>query len=251
MKTKLFFIKYIFLSVLVVLFLIGVGGCESLSAQTLEPASLHLAPAAGSFKRGEVFKLDIVLDTGGNDIEGVDVYHLRYPKELLLVKDALPEQEGLQIEPGALFSDTVFNTAVQENGWISFSQVNKPGQYFNGTGTLASVVFEVVGTGRAELVFDFTQGETTDCNVVSSGRDVLGRVKGAFFDIPTAIESMAVSRRSEPPTQPAQRVSDYRQTLTFITFQWVAVGIAVIFLVVLLILRFRVYSKKKKSAVKQ
>jgi hypothetical protein len=168
--------------------------CIALSANAqLEPlATLSLNPSTGTFMVGDIFDIEILLDTGGYEIGGVDIHFLNYDSSILEVQDAIDISPGIQILPGSLMTFTPANSVDETTGRIDFSQISFGGSTFIGSGVLATVTFKVVGTGITDLVFDFTPGQTTDTNVACcAGVDVLASATGAQFTT-TAIISIAI-----------------------------------------------------------
>jgi|SRR3989344_3241145 len=147
-----------------------------------EPAAvLALNPTTKSVKQGEIFKVDIVLDTTSTPVDGVDVYSLHYNPTILEVIDDLPGQKGVQIEPGGIMSFNVVNLVDESSGTIKFSQVAAIGKRFMGKGVLATINFKAIGRGTADLKFDFKKGDTIDTNAAYRGKDQLTRVIDATY----------------------------------------------------------------------
>jgi hypothetical protein len=149
-------------------------------------ATLSLNPSVKSLKVGDIFQVDIELDTKGNDTDGVDIHYLHYNPSLL---------KALSVQEGNLYPITDVKAIDNANGTIDFSQTTAGGTTFNGTGTVATVSFKALSKGTATLNFDFTPGDTTDSNVSKAGgahEDILSAVSGATYTI---------SGTSGPPRQ--------------------------------------------------
>lgn len=186
-------------------FFLALGVCSFLLTNTVsaQQASLSLSPASGSYKTGQIFSVNILLNTGGANTDGVDVYYLHYPSGLLEVQDADVVASGVQITPGALYPSTLSNVVSSSGGTIDFSQVSSGGNFYSGSGTLATISFKVLSTGTATLSFDRIAGSTIDCNVVSSGGDILNAATGASFVLsanvpPTATASVNPTSGAAP-----------------------------------------------------
>lgn len=149
-------------------------------------ATLSFEPESQEFVVGDTFSVDIILDTAGNDVDGVDIYSLYYDPTLLEVVDNLPRQSGTQIKAGSLISQnggSSGNSVNKTEGTILFSQPASGGQYFNGKGVLATIQFKALKPGDANLKFDFIPGSTVETNVVGHGIDLLSHVGEANFSI--------------------------------------------------------------------
>ena len=172
----------------------------SVKAQLVPRATLSLNPATGTFTVGEIFDVDILLDTGGYAIAGVDIHFLNYDPNILEVQDADPATPGIQITPGTLMSSNQLNEVNSSAGTIDFGQITSGGSTFTGSGVLATVTFEVISVGTTDLVFDFTPGNTRDSNVACCGGfDVLASATGAQFTTTSIIPvTVDIHPGSEP-----------------------------------------------------
>jgi hypothetical protein len=130
-------------------------------------ATLDLAPSETVVKKGEVIAVDIILDTEGANIDGVDLYSLNYDPEIFT---------AVSIIPGTLMPYTIYSD-IEEDGNIKFSQITSVGTTFSGSGTFATVFFLAKTEGSSDLELDFVPGSTLDTNVAAEGGDVLSSVE--------------------------------------------------------------------------
>lgn len=151
------------------------------STSTSFAATLILSPASGSISAGQTITVDIMIDTKGADIDGVDVYSLRYNSSILEVVDSNPSTSGVQISPGSLFPLTLTNKVTP--GIIQLSQVTSGGTSYKGAGKLATITFKGVANGTSAVTFDFTAGSTSDTNVAGGGVDKLTSVAGGSYTV--------------------------------------------------------------------
>ncbi|MEK7493744.1 MAG: dockerin type I domain-containing protein [Patescibacteria group bacterium] len=170
--------KKYFLSALVI-----IGGVVPAAAFG---ATISVTPSSGAYQVGNIITAQIMVDTQGSAIEGVDVRYLNYNPSLLEVQDENTSIAGVQIAPGTLMPNTVANTVDTALGRIAFSQVINGNATFTGSGVLATVRFRVLAPGSASVVFNFTPGNTADTNIASAGMDVLTSVINAVYAL-TAI----------------------------------------------------------------
>jgi len=147
-------------------------------------ATLSLSPASKNITIGDVFAVDILLNTAGNPVDGVDVYQIHYNPSLLEVIDDISTSAGVQILPGALLPNTIINSVDAAAGKISFSQGVGGGSYTNNTNeALATIHFRAKSFGSAQVTFDFSPLLTTDSNVTSFGEDVLSAVVNGVYTL--------------------------------------------------------------------
>ena len=121
-------------------------------------ATLALSPASGSHGTNNIFSVNVMLDTHGSSVQGVDIISLHYDPSLLEVQDEDVSAIGVQVAPGVLMQNTVFNMADSAAGTITFSQITASGGSFTGSGVLAVIRFKALSSGSAAVTFDFTQG---------------------------------------------------------------------------------------------
>jgi hypothetical protein len=154
-------------------------------APAASAATLSLSPSEETVSVGEVFSVNILLDTEGGVIDGVDINALNFDADILQVIDAYPGVSGVQIESGTLMQSTMVNTVDNEAGRIVFSQVTGSSAPYTSTepASLAVVTFEAMRQGTAEVTFDYSDGDTTDVNVAAVGSDVLTNVSDGTYHV--------------------------------------------------------------------
>jgi hypothetical protein len=147
-------------------------------------ATLSLSPTSTSIGVNQNFNVNINLATGGNTIDGVDIYSLRFNPAILQVVDSNVSFGGVQIAPGSLMNNTVINTVNNSAGTIQFSQSTPGGtSYSEAGGVLATITFRGIASGMSSVDFDFTLGNTNDTNVAYQGVDKLGSVVGGNYTV--------------------------------------------------------------------
>jgi len=167
-------------------------------------ATLSLSPSSGSYSLGQIFTVNILLNTQGAAIVAVDIMHLNYNPAYLEVQDENSGTSGVQILPGSLMPNTAVNSVDVVNGRITFAQsVLTPDTFTNSTGqTLASVRFRVLQIGTQPVTFNYTAASTTDCNIASyDGLDLLTSVTNGSYtladttapSVPANLNATAVS----------------------------------------------------------
>jgi peptidoglycan hydrolase-like protein with peptidoglycan-binding domain len=166
--------------------ILGIVGLSLAFAASASAATLVLSPSAQAVNVGDTFTVQVLLDTQGQPIDGVDLQALNYNPYNLQVQDADLSTVGAQIQPGTLMPNTVANTVDTTNGKIVFSQITNGGSTYTGSGVLATVTFKALVAGTANVTFGFTPGVTTDSNVASKGNDILSSVINGVFTINNA-----------------------------------------------------------------
>lgn len=148
-------------------------------AYSANAATLSLSPSKSSVQVGEVFSVDIVLDTEGAATDGVDIRYLNFDPTLLEVQ---------QVVPGTLYPSTQSNYFDNTAGIINFSQITTGGSTYNGSGTLATIEFKANASGKAEVSFNFEPGSNIDTNVASgAGADILTDADGGIYKIESGV----------------------------------------------------------------
>ncbi|MCR4322721.1 MAG: cohesin domain-containing protein, partial [Candidatus Azambacteria bacterium] len=168
-------------------------------------ATLVLSPASGSYATGDIFSVNILLNTQGSPIQGVDIVYLKYNPAFLEVQDDEGGSVGVQITSGTLMATTAINSVDTSAGKIAFSQVTTSGTSYTGSGTLATARFKALTSGTAVVAFDFILGSTIDTNVASGGEDILASVTNGSYSIsgtavPPQQDSTAPVRTSGAPS---------------------------------------------------
>ncbi len=167
---------------------------------TASAATLILSPASGTIAPGQTITVDVLLDTKGAAIDGVDVYSLRYNTSVLEVQDVNSSTSGVQIQPGSLVSITLTNMV--SGGLIKFSQVSSGGTTYTGSGKLATITFKGVASGTSPVTFDFTAGSTSDSNVAGAGEDKLTSVGNGSYTVSAATTPPTPTPVPPPVTPP-------------------------------------------------
>ncbi|HEY4503009.1 MAG TPA: cohesin domain-containing protein, partial [Candidatus Paceibacterota bacterium] len=154
-----------------------------LGGERASAATLSVSPSSSSVTNGQNFNVDILLDTAGVSVDGVDVFSLRYNPAILQVQDANTGADGIQITPGILLPITLVNSVNATNGTLQFSQVATGGSSFNGSGKLATITFRGISNGTSAVTIDFSSGSASDSNVAGGGIERLTGVNNASYTI--------------------------------------------------------------------
>lgn len=156
-----------------------------MSASSTFAATLSLSPATGTLNRGCIIPTTIQLDTQGADTDGTDAI-IFYDTSRFNVTVG-------SIQNGTIYPDYPGNVVDSQAGKISISGIASVSSPYKGTGTLATINFEVLSqaaTGATSIKFDFDpndKAKTTDSNVVERGTiaDLLNTVVDGNYTIGT------------------------------------------------------------------
>lgn len=156
-------------------------------------ATLALSPVSNTIALNQTFTVNLTLNTGGGQVDGVDVYALNFSPSVLQVVDSNSGAAGVQIAPGSLLVNTAINSVDNTAGKILFSQSTTGGTSFTGSGTIATITFKAIGAGTSPVTFDFTANNTSDTNVAYQGVDQLSSVTNASFTVDTASPAVSIT----------------------------------------------------------
>lgn len=143
------------------------------------------APAKAVLPLDQSFKLDILMDTKGQQIDAANVMVTYDPLYFQAV--AGDGKAAVSALPGQVFNlyPSAGNTIA--DGVIRVTGLNGNGSPFSGRGIFASVWFKPLkSTGSMASVFfsiDFLEGETRDSNMAFQGVDLLK----AVYDLPVNV----------------------------------------------------------------
>ncbi len=141
---------------------------EKINDNIERKAILSLSPQKEESKIGNIFPVEILLDTKDFEIDGVDVF-LKYDPKILEISG----KEGSRIRIGNIFENFMGSEINKETGLIKFSALSKPKEKFQGQGKIATINFKSLEEGMTKISFIFERGLTTDTNVSRKGEDVL------------------------------------------------------------------------------
>lgn len=140
-------------------------------------ATLSLSPLSGTLSTGSNVSISIILNTGGAKTAGTDAaIHFSADKLRLL-----------DIVNGTIYSQYVGKQIDNTGGTAQISGLASPdgSNLFSGTGTLATLNFQVLKEGTATVSIDFTAGSKNDSNVAdfATKADILSSVTNGSYTI--------------------------------------------------------------------
>jgi hypothetical protein len=193
-------------------------------ARAADAATLTLSPSSGSYDVGNVITVDIMLNTQGAAVDGVDVKYLNYNPSLLQLIDENTSIAGIQLT--ALIPELSFTNygVIASGGKIDFSVVTDGGMTYTNSAPTAMVRmrFNVLSAGTANLTFDYTSGNKLDTNVASAGGDLLTSVTNASytlaafdFSLSSGGNKAVIQGQQTTNTITATRVSGTASAVTF------------------------------------
>lgn len=120
-------------------------------------ATLQMDPPTVTTVVGNTFEVKLAVNSGGEEINAVDAFII-YDASILEVQS---------VTDGAFFPTVLHDTKKSGKAYVA-GMVDNPGTFKVGAGTVATLIFKAVKNGSTTLVFDCTQGSTTDSNVVKN-----------------------------------------------------------------------------------
>lgn len=182
-----------------------VGGAATLSLTSAAPTPVN-----------STFIVNIIMNTGGGAVYGLDINHLHFNPNMLQVVDSDSATPGVQISPGSLMSINVQNTVDNNAGIVQFSQVSDFESTFTGSGIVASITFRVIAAGTSNVTIDFVQGNSIDSNIAGLGGDILTSVTGGSYTGTAVVEPPPADTKA--PT--ISNITFSNLTGTGITIAW-------------------------------
>ena len=156
-------------------------------------AILSLDPISGTYTAGDTIDVEVVLDTENEDVIGAEVI-IQFDSAKLEVETA---------ELGDLFASKIVDGSISY-GKIIFEAKAIGSNTFNGIDTFATITFNAVADGEANVDIKFVaQGETTDSAVEANditGTDLLTQVDNAVFTIKPSVVSTTNTTSSSSAT---------------------------------------------------
>ncbi len=170
--------------------ILGTAGLFFAFAASASAATLSLSPSSQSVNVGDTFTVNVMLDTQGQPVDGVDLQAINYNPYNLQLQDADSATSGTQIQAGSLMPSTLANSVDTTNGKIVFSQITNAGSTYTGSGVLATLTFKALVAGSVPVTINFTSGATTDSNVASKGADILTSVTNGQYTINNVVSTV-------------------------------------------------------------
>lgn len=142
-------------------------------------AKMALSPGNTEFKAGCTNRLDIIVNTEGENTTAADAFLSYNPDEIEII-DQSSAASGIQLRAGKVYESYPGN--IVSNGTIRLTAFNRTG-YFNGRGVLASIIFRSKpGVQKSSIWFNFSPGRSTDSNVADVGsQDILNAAYGGTY----------------------------------------------------------------------
>ena len=162
------------------------------------PGTISLSPASGSYRMNQTFTVNVQGDSAGYLLDGSDLV-VHYDPTVLKVTS---------LTAGTMFAATPALDNNPATGEINISLVANQNQPVAVSGTLATIQFQVVGSGQTNVTLDFNSNSDAHTNMVQDGTvsQVLGSVYSASFtagilhvpqDYPTIAQALAAANSGE------------------------------------------------------
>jgi len=177
-------------------------GAEPAMAAAQSGTIIKVQASAANVKVGETVNVEIVIENVANLI-GADI-ELKFDAAILKAQDADPAKNGVQIKPGAFLSPdfVIMNGIDNATGIAQYALTQLPSSpAANGTGVIASITFEALTNGTANLSLTKADLPSSEAKPIAAtlvnGQVIVGDGGGTQ---PTAIPPTAVQPTAVPPT---------------------------------------------------
>ncbi len=151
---------------------LGTLGSGAFVARAQNPASLYAGPASGTFTVGSTFAVSLYVNTGGNDVNALDV-QLEYPPDKLQVVSPTAGKSIINIWVSQPSYDNL-GGKLRFQGAIPTPGINTD------AGLISQVVFRVTNIGTA--ILKFTDGSRVLLND-GRGTDILGQTTSGVYHL--------------------------------------------------------------------
>lgn len=141
------------------------------------PAKISLIVSKTSFKVSETIPVSVLIDTGLNNVSGVDLIVHYDPKILDATNESLVK--------GNILDEYPLLSVDSKKGLISISGVSHVKKSFNGTGQFALINLKAKKLGKTSLLIDFKPGTTSASNLVeaTTSKNILEKVDNLDLNI--------------------------------------------------------------------
>lgn len=151
---------------------------------------MSLSPATADEAVGDVFAVDVVLDTEGAGVSGVTAI-INYDTAKLQVQDDATGTgtclDGVNIKSGPNLTSCLTNTVDASAGKIRYDAGNL-GASYTGRGVIATIHFKAIAEGSAQASFSFSPSQTTNTSAVAAASgptNLLTTVNDGSYSIST------------------------------------------------------------------
>ena len=162
---------------LIFVMLISISSCQISLA--VEESTVSVTPKMITASSGDIFSIDILVDPLGNEIFGAQ-YELQFDNNLL---KATEQTGGTFLSHDGIETIEVFNNINNSIGNIKYceTRIGEPQEVGSVTdsGILASITFEVIGTGTSELKLNALLADSDAQPINSTVSDGICNVEGS------------------------------------------------------------------------
>lgn len=135
--------------------------------------TMTLSPSSGSYRVNQTITIAVQANSNGLLLDSADAV-IKYNPGILKVTS---------LTTGTLFSSILVHANDPVKGEINISGVSNSGSPQAISGTLATIQFQVIGSGVTSVIFDFNQNSDAHSEMVQdgTGAQVLGTVNSGTF----------------------------------------------------------------------
>lgn len=140
-------------------YVISQTGAPTPTLPSVSEPRIFLVPVWKTVQMGDTFDVEVKIDTAGEVVQNADVVLFYDTNYLRLTRIHNLGKDGQSFFPGP------YQTTTQGNKIYIGSSVTQPHESRSGLGSLATMTFQALRSGVAELNFDCTPGKTSDTNI--------------------------------------------------------------------------------------
>jgi Cohesin domain/Periplasmic copper-binding protein (NosD) len=177
---------------------IGQAARKTISKVPTSSGTISLSPANGSYRVNQSFSVNIQANSSGLQLDGADMV-VHYDPTVLKVTNMVA---------GTIFADTPTLANNPAIGEINIGGIANKGQPVIVSGTLATIQFQVIGSGQTNVTLDFAQNSKARTGMTqdSTAAEVLGSAYSASFTagmlyvpqkFPTISQALAAAQPGE------------------------------------------------------
>lgn len=152
---------------------IGQAARKASSSMPTSTGTISLSPASGTYRINQSFSVNIQADSSGIQLDGADMV-VHYDPNVL---------KETQMTASAIFASTPTLANNPATGEINIGSIANKGQPVTVSGTLATIQFQVIGSGQTNVALDFVQNSKARTGMTQDGTAaaVLGTTYNAFY----------------------------------------------------------------------
>jgi Cohesin domain/Bacterial Ig-like domain len=167
-------------------------------------ATLYLSPSTGTYSVGDIFNVNVVLNSGGGNGVNAGEGNIKFDNNYLTVKSVTKDNSVFSLWT----SDPTFSNT---DGTITFSGGIPASAYTGSSGVVISITFSVLKVGTGGASFNSAKALAAD----GKGTDILANTSGAQYTfiakappVTKPVSSSTIPAQTSQQTTPSQSSSN-------------------------------------------